>query len=282
MIFLFRQIDNNFAFSGKLEDEIIAMFKHFRYPYSISKTGLVAVGSPHTWPALLAAITWIIELLAYDEETANNAANDVEYDADDPAASEKVFYNYLKKAYSCFLSGNDDMFSKLEEQFVQTFESKTAEISNQIKIIEEENALIDAELGTLMTRIEYLPKLREKKRDYLKDLAKFQQLVEQLEKHKEQLELKVSSRKVELSRVKSSIQSAEEEVEALKARVATQELSVTDVQRMNEEKERLQINLESATETRAALQKRVWEAERTLRERVTALEDLGHKYTAVL
>lgn len=38
-----------------------------RYPFQISKSNLTAVGSPHTWPSLLAALTWLVELLNYQE-----------------------------------------------------------------------------------------------------------------------------------------------------------------------------------------------------------------------
>lgn len=30
--------------------------------------GIVQVGTPHTWPTLLAAIMWLVELLSYDEQ----------------------------------------------------------------------------------------------------------------------------------------------------------------------------------------------------------------------
>ena len=51
----------------KVEDEVPAMFKRLGYPFQISKSSLYAVGSPHTWPALLAALHWIVELLEYSE-----------------------------------------------------------------------------------------------------------------------------------------------------------------------------------------------------------------------
>lgn len=38
------------------------------HPLQISKSNLTAVGSPHTWPSLLAAVTWIVELLVYQEK----------------------------------------------------------------------------------------------------------------------------------------------------------------------------------------------------------------------
>ncbi len=52
----------------KIEDEVPALFKRLRYPYTISKSALFAVGSPHTWPGLLAALVWLTELLYYEEK----------------------------------------------------------------------------------------------------------------------------------------------------------------------------------------------------------------------
>lgn len=43
------------------------LFKRLRYNFQISRSNLTAVGSPHTWPSMLAAITWLVELLNYAE-----------------------------------------------------------------------------------------------------------------------------------------------------------------------------------------------------------------------
>lgn len=64
MHFLFRQVDPTFEFGVKFEEDVAAQLKNLRYPFAISKTALVAVGSPHTWPALLGSIAWVIELLS--------------------------------------------------------------------------------------------------------------------------------------------------------------------------------------------------------------------------
>jgi kinetochore protein NDC80 len=70
MGFLFRQVDPNLSSKnfGKIEEEVPQLFKRLKYPFQISKSNLTAVGSPHTWPSLLAAVTWIVELLAYQEK----------------------------------------------------------------------------------------------------------------------------------------------------------------------------------------------------------------------
>ena len=52
----------------KIEDEIALGFKSLGYPFNISKTALVAAGSSHTWPTLLLALTWLIELLESDAQ----------------------------------------------------------------------------------------------------------------------------------------------------------------------------------------------------------------------
>ena len=83
-------------------NEVPLMFKGLHYPFSISKTALSAVGSPHTWPYLLACLTWLIELLGYDEESekskAENKISEFEFDA----GGNLVFFEYLREAYGFF------------------------------------------------------------------------------------------------------------------------------------------------------------------------------------
>ena len=51
------------ASKRKFEDDVVNTFRTLGYPFNISKTSLVAAAAPHTWPSLLLAITWLIELL---------------------------------------------------------------------------------------------------------------------------------------------------------------------------------------------------------------------------
>lgn len=56
---------------GKIEDDVPTFYKRLRYPFQISKSSLFAVGSPHTWPSLLASLVWITELLSYAEKAVS-------------------------------------------------------------------------------------------------------------------------------------------------------------------------------------------------------------------
>jgi kinetochore protein NDC80 len=282
-MFLFRQIDPYFTCTGKFEDEVVAFFKFLGYPCQISKANIAAVGSPHAWPSLLAAIMWLIELLTYDEVVIARQQQDdaAAADFDDPATSEKAFYSYLGNAYGLFLSGEDARYAELEEQFVGSSESKNVLTRDQTNELDEQSAALAKEIGQVEARRAYLPELEAKKKDYLNDLGKFEQLVEELERHKEKLETQVKKRDAELSRLASGENSMEDEINALQNRVNTQELSPEDVKRMVAERERLQQAQEQASENRQALQRRVWEAEMAYRDRLQALDDCARAYNSV-
>ena len=114
--FLFRQIDPRFKVqAARAEDDVAKMFGTLRYPFKVSKSALQAAGAEHTWPALLGAITWLIELLKYDEEvTTGEGGIDTE-------AADKVFFDYLSRAYGAFLSAEDEVFEELETELRENF-----------------------------------------------------------------------------------------------------------------------------------------------------------------
>ena len=73
------------------------------YPFPISKASMQAVGTMHTWPTLLASITWIVELLTYDEEvqSAQAGQDPALAAADDERAEEKLLFEVGAWARPC-------------------------------------------------------------------------------------------------------------------------------------------------------------------------------------
>lgn len=282
VMFLFKQIDSNYISTGKLEDEVVSVFKHLGYPIQISKSNIAAVGSPHAWPSLLASIMWLIELLAYDEETALSSNEEVDIDNNnEDIVSGKPFFSYLRKAYSLFLSGEDEQYSEVEEEFISNIESKNTQLRDEISILERRNSSLQNEIEEVQARRAYLPELEQRKKDYLKDLGKFEQLIDQLEKHREQLQSKTVAREVELKKMQSSSVAVQQEVNTLRDRISNQEISPEDVKRMIAERERLTAAQLEASENRQALQRKLWETEIVLRDRVQNLDDIARAYTSI-
>ena len=285
VMFLFRQIDPNFTSAGKFEDEVVTMFKYLGYPYQISKANIAAVGSPHAWPSLLASIMWLIELLSYDENVLAGELAERDEDLDaavgDMSVSEKAFQTYLGTSYGLFMTGEDERFAECEEGFIGAFESTNTLIRDKTNETETRNKNLSEEILNVEKRREYLPELQAKEKDYMKDLGKFQQLVEQLENHKEQLDSKVAVKEQDLQKLLASIKSVTHEIDTLKERVNSQELSPEDVKRMMSERDQLQQAQGQASENRQVLQRRVWESEMALRDRVQALEDSSKAYNGM-
>eukprot|EP01038_Epipyxis_sp_PR26KG_P016094 gene16094-21870_t len=286
VLFLFQQIDVNYKCTGKFEDEMVMMLKHLGYPFQIAKSNISAVGSPHAWPTLLACIMWIIELISYGEESEYGRINNenIESNAmsfDDPTSSEKAFYKYLSKAYSLFLSGKDDQYNMLEEQFVASFENKNNLLKDEIQSYENKNNFLMNEIDEIKNRSAYLPELEQKRKEYLKDFAKYQSVGEQLLKQYEALKAKVDGRQDEMNKLQHSINITKKEVESLRDRVANQELSSEDVLNMIAERERLEETQQITSENRQNLQRKIWELEMILRDKVQCLEDTARAYHSI-
>jgi kinetochore protein NDC80 len=73
--FLYNRLDPNYQFMKKIEDEVILCLKALkyqsrlyatngRYPFvdSMSKSNISAVGSQHSWPGILAMLSWMVDV----------------------------------------------------------------------------------------------------------------------------------------------------------------------------------------------------------------------------
>lgn len=276
ILFLFQQLDPNFEFQGKFEEEVVTIFKSLGYPSRISKNDIISVGTQHAWPLILAAMLWLIELLTYGEACSEEADSD---DHDD--LSDKAFYTFLYRSYDLFLSGDDAGFDRIEGEFSHSLDRKNAAVMEQTKTLETRNQDLQGSIAVVEGRRAELPELEEKKEAYISDLGKFEVLIEQLEKHKSQLHQKTQDRETELERLTVAVQNVQAEIDALSKTVETQELSPEDVSKMVAERERLEEQQQHASENRQAVQRKVWECETKLRDDVQTLEDSARAYNSI-
>jgi kinetochore protein NDC80 len=163
MTFLLRKIDPSFNSSPKrkFEDDVVVAFKVFGYPFNISKTALVAAGSPHTWPTLLLSITWLIEVLEggsgfdmlRDEfagiESVGEAGQPFESVEKLEERTEKSFLKYVEISYGSFLSGDDAHFEKLEMELLEYHEKDNMAIEQAIERVMDENIAAEADCTEL-------------------------------------------------------------------------------------------------------------------------------------
>jgi kinetochore protein NDC80 len=60
--FLVHRLDATIQFRN-FEEEFVVLLRSIRYPFALSPKVLAAVGSPHSWPSLLGALDWLVDLL---------------------------------------------------------------------------------------------------------------------------------------------------------------------------------------------------------------------------
>ena len=282
--FLLRMVDPNFNDGTvKFEDEVPLVFKSLGYPFSISKTALYAVGSPHTWPGLLAAVTWLIELLSYDVTVQRNPVVHPPPQLNgDPsaviAAADRNFFAYLAGAYGAFLAGDDDRYGMLEDELVASFDSGNVELEREAERVAVENDEIVGKMEELQQRSGALQALQKREEDLRSDLAKFHQLIQQLNDHKDALEKKVESRAAELHSNNTDHRAVSDRCASLRTRISRQELSAEDVRRMQGDRARLEDGLERAAALKEEHGKALWDATAELNKRVEEVEMFAQQY----
>lgn len=132
--FMLRLVDRNFQEGSplKFEEEVALSFKAMGYPYTISKTSLVAAGSPHTWPSLLAALTWLMEHI----ECIQAHVTGEDFDPVD------VFSQYLMKAHRAYEVGDQQTIDQLEVELAERFDEDRAALTEEKERIDHENEVI--------------------------------------------------------------------------------------------------------------------------------------------
>jgi len=250
MTFLMKKLDPNFnsSIKRKFEDEVVTAFKVLGYPFNISKTALVAAGSPHTWPTLLLAISWLIEVL--DGRTGFDFLNDdlegisSVGEAGGPFIntqtlenrSEKAFLKYVEISYNSFLSGDDALLEKLEVDLLQYFEKDNTMIERAIESVIDENNANAEEISEIRREGGDLPQRQRNLEDLANDIENFDMLVHQLTEHKATLAKKVEDNTAQLNCKKEDIEKKEGKLRHLRSVIENQEFSRDDIHKLENEK----------------------------------------------
>lgn len=152
--FLLRKIDPTFQDGVmKFEDEVAMHFKAMGYPFPVSKTALVAAGSPHTWPTLLAALTWLMEHITcieaeMDEDIADTNKPFESLDELE-GKTDKAFFKFLSGTYVAFLRGDVTLTDQLTDELLEMFEQDNMIIEREIDRATDLNAAIVEKMNQL-------------------------------------------------------------------------------------------------------------------------------------
>ncbi|KAG2483652.1 hypothetical protein HYH03_017455 [Edaphochlamys debaryana] len=272
--FLFQQVDPTFRIQGKVEDEVPVFFKRLNYPFQISKSALFAVGSPHSWPGVLAALTWLVELLNYTERADDSSGPAFEREN----KVEQDFLDYLAAGYGAFMSGNDERCEALDSELAAKFTAREGDLDARCERLKKSNADAAAELERLRALPDPVVAAQAAREEQLLDGQKFEQLIQNLQGLKQTLTRKLSEKKADLSARQDQIAGAVAEVEGLRQRVAGQTVNKADLNRMIMERHKQQEMLDSEKAKCADMECKVHEQEVQMVRTLTGLDATVERY----
>lgn len=283
--FMLRRIDPTFQDGTlKMEDEVAMNFKAMGYPFAVSKTALVAAGSPHTWPTLLAALTWLMKrvqcmecLVPNEEENRSKEFDSVE---ELEGKTDRYFFTYLSASYTAFLKGDEKLREELEMGLADRLEGDDNILIQDIEQMTDQNAAIVEKMNSLSLGDKDLEELVKKRDSYATDLEQFHDLIEQMDQHVETLEEKKNNQSEELEETNKSLAKIMSKVEQVKDSIGKQELSVDDVKKMQSERKGVEEAMERALALRDQRRSALWEIESELDKTMNDLESVVTTYNS--
>ncbi|KTW28867.1 hypothetical protein T552_01496 [Pneumocystis carinii B80] len=276
---LYNRVDPNYQFVKKMDDEVIICIKNLKYPFAdqISRSQLMAVGSPHSWPSMLSMLHWMVEVITCTEKLINGEIN---VDDNNDNHAEKIFFDYLTKAYRVFLSGDDD-FSEMEKELEQEFDKRNDEILSVIERIEKENGSLSKTMKSMTESMSSIEALNRERQVLQSDKDKFNQYIQYLENKKKKI-IDLNARlKNELFNKEEELSQLSIEKSELQTQVDAQPISPADVDRMTAERESLVKNLEIVTGKMEESSKQTFEKEILAQKKIDSLEKLIATYNSL-
>jgi chromosome segregation ATPase len=144
------------------------------------------------------------------------------------------------------------------------------------------SSLLGPQSNQLLSHFLSLEAYEKKKSDYLTDLEQFHDLIRQMDEHVATLTQKKKERAEELDETNRKLARATSSVESLKCTINCQEMSIEDVQKLQNEKKGVEEAIDRAVRLKEERLKASWETEAALEKLWTELEAAVSDYDAKL
>ncbi|KAK2162689.1 hypothetical protein LSH36_93g01043 [Paralvinella palmiformis] len=261
--FLYGFLEPGFKCTGRIEDQFPNIMKELGYPFSISKAAMSAIGTPHTWPNLLAALDWLREEIQHcaTEDTDQMMFPPTTEDDFDGVPLSKILFQYFKNCYMQFLDGADT-FEELDANLAKEISKNSA--GGDIESLVHENRRLKQELDMLEKQPDPLIAQQDK-------LACLKMDYEKLSTYHQQLDIHISQKNTTLKSLTDESKAQEAELAVLKADnekkqqiLSTQIFSQADVERINMERRALKDRIECFETENEEIQSLTWEVERNI------------------
>jgi SMC interacting uncharacterized protein involved in chromosome segregation len=278
--FLYNQLDPHRKFtSPNYVEELPALMKELGYPFNINKSTFLA-WTPRAWTCLLGCLLWLGELCSYFKKVGPMCFfplhdDNFEDEVQSQRETERIFFEYISKAYISYLEGDDDYEGGAE---LSVFAEKNNLLQQQLVDI---NVAIERETQKLKqleeepSRLKILQSARE---NALSEKRKLVSLINEYKQHVAQCTNKEAEVYKELEEKSSELERLLTEKRNLENILETQELSQMDVEKINNERYQLELDLKELESHKNEAKKLNWEREKEYKQFFSSLMNDFHVY----
>lgn len=297
--FLFQQIDPTFDIPAtNFEEECISFFEKLGYPFKINKSSMRCI-APHSWPPLLGAISWLIELLSFAESFDDDGLKDDE-DSDDVhmngnddeedingeekgANFDRIFFKLVAENYGLWLKGTEED-EAITQRVMDEFVEKTESLKQSIGDFEKANQQLITEMKRIEEDSPSILKLQDTRQQLIQVAEEMKKVRAQREKHFAEQKAKHHRVDTRVSEKVLKIQVAESKIAELKEALSKQTISAKDVEQMNRESAQLNSQNDELELQKQEIQRKQYDVTeqinnvvKKIKQMVLEYNDLGQK-----
>ncbi|OCF37610.1 hypothetical protein I316_00737 [Kwoniella heveanensis BCC8398] len=274
----------------KFEDDANLILKDLRYPSMdlVSKTALLAPGSPQSWPGLLAMLNWLVELCrAHENWHDTRCVTDpifMSYDelpVDQPNIEDRLLWIFAFKTYQQWFNGAIEEFSDLEQELEEIYARLMSDTRKETENLESRLQRTEVELNQLLVQEPPLRKIEDEYVQLMSDKTKF---IAFIDLHRQKAD---RSRQAILN-IRAGIVTQEQELETQRAELArleravnAQNLSPDEINRMSNERDTLTRYLDELRAKIIEVSQTAYDQEMTVTKSMDRFETLQSEYLAL-
>ncbi|KAI1311614.1 kinetochore-associated Ndc80 complex subunit ndc80 [Mortierella claussenii] len=194
--FMYLKLEPGYDFQKKFEDEVPVLLRTMRYPAAdtITKTSLYTVGTPHSWPNMLALLGWMMEVILVIEkykenveaqQQLNNSYNRVR-DLDPKmdmaqVPAEKALYYYLTRTYRVWMLTGNLQDPDLEQKMALSLQRRMDYAQEEVRNRTAANDVLKQELQALQAEESPLIALEKEQQLLRTDIEQFRKAIDHAE-----------------------------------------------------------------------------------------------------
>lgn len=287
---LYHRIDPSYRFQKNIDQEVPPLLKQLRYPYekSITKSQIAAVGGQN-WSTFLGLLHWTMQLAQMLERHAANHYEDACAEAGVDVTGDRIIFDFLRTAYRDWLAMDEDASEDDAERalaphvgaMAAAFERSNSKYRQELELLEAENKRLLGEIEDLEKSTPDPAVLDNHFKIMEEDKLKFEEYNALAMQRSEKYETRIQVLQEEMDKLVVELQEADDERRSLQRAVDELGISMQDIDRMTSERERLQKGIESAAQRLEEAKKKVSDKEMEASRKLDELERMADKYNTL-